>query len=365
MTTALASSDRRPADLAAATSALPSLTGLRWVAAAVVFLYHLGNQGFLRGAPQAVLGAVAGPGFTGVSLFFVLSGFVLTWSARPGSRARDFYRRRVARILPLHLVALGIALVLAATLIPSIRTANPWAVVANAGLVSAWVPRWWQAGNPVSWTLVCEAFFYAVFPLLLAATVRLGRRGLVALLLAATAAAATIAVLGTVLPGFGGSSIFPAARLPEFVAGIALALLMRRGHLTGPGPLPALGLLVVGWSAASLVLPKNSAAAVAFTVVGFLALVSALATWDLRGRRSPLAGRTMVRLGELSLAFYLVHLLVMQALKAVAGTGRGAPEDAALAGLALLLALAVAYALHRLVERPAQRLILTVGARPR
>jgi peptidoglycan/LPS O-acetylase OafA/YrhL len=44
---------------------------------------------------------------TGVSFFFVLSGFVLTWSARPDDIATGFWRRRIARIYPVHLVTAG------------------------------------------------------------------------------------------------------------------------------------------------------------------------------------------------------------------------------------------------------------------
>ncbi len=45
-------------------------------------------------------------GTSGVTFFFVLSGFVLTWSAQPGTKVFIFYRRRFARIWPAHIVAL-------------------------------------------------------------------------------------------------------------------------------------------------------------------------------------------------------------------------------------------------------------------
>ncbi|MFZ8428757.1 acyltransferase family protein, partial [Staphylococcus aureus] len=38
---------------------------------------------------------------------------------------------------------------------------------ANLLLISGWFPDWWQAGNPASWSLVCEAFFYLTFPLVI------------------------------------------------------------------------------------------------------------------------------------------------------------------------------------------------------
>lgn len=78
----------------------PSLTGLRFVAASLVFAYPAAlpvpsmrlfaddavAYGFYDRASQA--------GGLGVGFFFVLSGFILTWSARPGDTPRTFWRRR-------------------------------------------------------------------------------------------------------------------------------------------------------------------------------------------------------------------------------------------------------------------------------
>ncbi|MGH3417733.1 MAG: acyltransferase family protein, partial [Actinocrinis sp.] len=97
---------------------LDSLTGLRFLAAALVFFFHgsiefvFANQatqhGYLTGAATA--------GFVGVSFFFVLSGFVLTWSARPNDRARAFWRRRFFKIAPNYVVTYVAALILLAVI---------------------------------------------------------------------------------------------------------------------------------------------------------------------------------------------------------------------------------------------------------
>lgn len=79
---------------------LPSLTGLRFCSALLVFLYHttlLSNpiapanqQSFFGNRHQAyALARLFGSaGYAGVSFFFVLSGFVLTWSLRPTDAER-------------------------------------------------------------------------------------------------------------------------------------------------------------------------------------------------------------------------------------------------------------------------------------
>src|SRR5690242_14192774 len=99
-------------------SRLPSLTGLRFVAALCVFAYHawlpipalrLVND---DGVAYGVYGKVSQAGGLGVGFFFVLSGFVLTWSARPGDTPKSFWRRRIVKIYPNYAVAWLLAMVL-------------------------------------------------------------------------------------------------------------------------------------------------------------------------------------------------------------------------------------------------------------
>ena len=73
---------------------LDSLTILRGPAALFVFFYH---TRWAHVVPSASVG------YVGVALFFVLSGFVLTWSYKPADGAKKFYLRRFARVYPLHL----------------------------------------------------------------------------------------------------------------------------------------------------------------------------------------------------------------------------------------------------------------------
>ena len=87
---------------------LHTLTALRWPAAFAVFAFHVAPF-FLGTSLQTPIVYLTSAGPAGVSFFFVLSGFVLTWSRRTGDRRRDFYRRRFARIYPLHLVTWGAA----------------------------------------------------------------------------------------------------------------------------------------------------------------------------------------------------------------------------------------------------------------
>src|SRR6476661_1182191 len=91
---------------------LPALTGVRFFAAFYVVLFHF-TLWYFAAAPQWVRNIVSS-GYVGVDLFFVLSGFVLTYTYLvPGAShvpRREFWVARIARIYPMYLVALALAL---------------------------------------------------------------------------------------------------------------------------------------------------------------------------------------------------------------------------------------------------------------
>lgn len=342
---------------------LDSLTGLRFVAAFVVFGVHLVGVFYFR-SPFAVMTRAFVQGPTGVSFFFVLSGFVLTWSHRPSDRPRSFLRRRLARIGPLHLVTWGIAgcVLVAFSARPSTLDAlgslvllSPWAPSSSAHLTM----------NIPSWSLGCELFFYALFPLLLLGLAGASRRARWLIVVAALSLVVSLALLCA--PAAQGSGkewlvyYFPPTRLLEFVIGIVLALETQADRVPRLPLLPVAGLAAgayaaAGWSPSSLRL-------VAVTLVPYAALVVAAAQSDARRRWSLLRSPALVRLGEWSFAFYLVHWPVLM----LAGhLVRGTLSDATsvVVGLGCLAtSVAAAGALHVLVERPLELRLRT--ARPR
>ncbi|MFJ8437789.1 acyltransferase family protein [Kitasatospora griseola] len=343
---------------------LPSLTGLRWTAALMVFLFHVWIVEYFGGRIGGTLGFAFGAGNTGVSFFFVLSGFVLAWSTPPGSGGVvRFWRRRLARVYPLHLatalLALAMAYFLAAGTLPQTRQ-----LFANLFLVQSWPQdvSFYQSANPVSWSLACEAFFYLLFPLIVRPLRATGWRGSAVLAAVSTALVITMPMLvdGWLHPVDAGWAVyyFPLARLPEFLLGIALAELVRADRWQGPGLTVSLALTVGGYFMASQAdfLYRYAAC----TVIGFALLIPAAATADLRGEPSPWRGRLAVRLGELSFAFYMVHILVIRTGESLF---RPHPKEPWPTGLlvsctAFAISLAVAWLLHTLVEVPGRRLLL-------
>ncbi len=330
---------------------LPRLTSLRALAALIVFGYHIGHHtSWLPGA------RITSHGYVGVAFFFVLSGFVLTWSTSPGTSARTFWIRRFARVYPSHAAMFAVALALPVLAFP------PTLVAAGANLVllQAWFPQWDIAFgiNAVSWSLSCEAFFYLLAPLVIrAARARsLPRAGAIlgtwAAVCAVTAASLSLQSQAWDIALYTN----PLARSGEFVLGILIAIAVERGVRPRLHPaLPAVGIL--GWWLAltGVGLPQT-VVDVSFVPLFALTILS-LALADLEGRRSILRWRWAVYAGEVSFAFYLVHELVIMNLAALVGDGGTHVQRVAYPVLALALSTVAAIALHHGVERPAQKWI--------
>lgn len=334
----------------AAVSTLSSLTGIRAIAAFLVFWHH-GNE-YYDGAGSS--------GMVGVSLFYLLSGFLMAWVDRDSDTAATFYRRRFARIYPSYFVAVVLAIAL--SVMAGTFELEDFAAFT---LLQSWVPSesFYFAANAVFWSLSCEAFFYAAFPAVRLMTRRFASRGIWILGATAAAISVTIAWIGSLFPVSETLSwavvIFPPSRLPEFVIGVVLGTLVARGwrpRISVWFSFPLGAVAVVG---AALVPYAWSRFAV--TLVPFSILIVSLAAADLAGRRVFTQWRGIVKLGEWSYCFYLLHLMVMSACSAVANR-IDLPNYIAVA-VALPASVVAAWLLHIAVERP-MNVILRPKARP-
>ncbi|USX55952.1 acyltransferase [Lentzea sp. HUAS12] len=337
---------------------LPSLTGLRFVAALAVFGFHLNALGLFRGGPaESAMGLLFGPGAIGVSFFFVLSGFVLTWSARPGQAATSIWRRRAAKIYPNHVVAWFVALL--GLVVLGAHEVSAVSVVLGALLLQAWVPAEsvFFAVNTPAWSLSCEAAFYLAFPLLIRWVTRVTRPWWIAGALAAAVALVPVAAMLFPPPvEYWFVYVFPVTRALEFALGMVMARIVMTGQWIGLRPLPASALVLVAYFGSAHV--PGTFGFVAVTVVPLALLIAAVAVSDVDGTRSPWRSRPMVWLGEVSFAFYLVHHFVIrtvaEGLDELGVTGIPAVVPAA---LMFSVSLVLAWLLFRFVEKPAFRLL--------
>ena len=119
-------------------------------------------------------------GFTGTGLFFILSGFILTYIYwKPGSAQlriapAQFLFLRFSRIYPLHLLLLFVLLLLSMGNSKVPFTLQQWWV--QTALLQSFFPHQAEAWNFPSWALSSLLIFYALFPSLVARLSRLSRR---------------------------------------------------------------------------------------------------------------------------------------------------------------------------------------------
>jgi peptidoglycan/LPS O-acetylase OafA/YrhL len=354
---------------------LNSLTGMRAVAAAMVFVFHTTQPQITPFTGRTA--ADAGRWFTyfgpiGVSFFFILSGFVLTWSFRANDTPGRFYRRRLLRIYPNHLVTFAAALLLFASagVMTGTKATETRIWLPNVLLLHAWSPHLdVQLGvNPPSWSLSCEALFYLCFPLLFA-LVRIIRPGRLWAAAAVTAGlvVAVPALAYAVLPGIHGVNsfgmpvsldqlwfvyVFPPARMLEFVLGMLMARIVLTGRWVPVPPTAAVALAATGyWLTFKLPYLYRFEAA---TVIPLALLIAAAAVREGRGGRSVMRSRVMIRLGELSFAFFMVHAVMLVTLTRLFAGHRPWSDGQAYGVIAVYatLCLAAAWLLNTFVERP-------------
>lgn len=354
-------------------SRLPTLTGLRFPAALLVFFFHSSlmfpNIRLFAdtGLEKGYYATFAQAGGLGVTFFFVLSGFILAWSARPGDVARAFWRRRYVKIVPVYLVTWALAMVLVAG-----ATTTRSQGLATFFMVQSWVPdvaTYWGVNAP-GWSLSDEVLFYLLFPVLFWAIKRIPAQRLKYWIGAVVAAVAltpllTYAVIpqGTAtVPNWPTDSanwfwfayVFPPARLLDFALGILVARAVTAGRWRDIGMAWSGLLLVASYVAASFA-PLLYGLRVLCVVPAAL-LIAAGATADSEGRFSVFRSRPMVWLGEVSFAFYLVHFTVLNYVrKLLGGQLFGTLPSAAILLGDVVISLLVSWALYAWVEKPLTR----------
>lgn len=295
----------------------PTLDGLRGIAVALVIAQH---------ADVPLLSRAGG---VGVTMFFVLSGFLITTlllEERQRAGRIDFaafYQRRARRLLP----ALAVYLAVMAAAGLSLAT------IAAAAL---YVANWSFALNGPDpmlvhlWSLSIEEQFYIVWPLALLGLLRLPRRWMVGMLIA-------LIVVSTAL------------RVASTLAGDPYWWPFFATHLRADGLLAGGLLAFVPWTPGRLAVGAG-VAAVAFacllpsreghTIAGIsLAVAGSVVLVAVGRNQSPrsLAWRPLVYLGAISYGLYLWHFPLTEV----------APW-----WVAIPLAVAIAAASHRWIEQP-------------
>jgi len=335
---------------------LDSLQGLRALAFVAVFLGHCG---FGEGAPS-------------VSVFFVLSGFVLTYNcfgkALPEVSVVSslrFAKSRIARLYPLYLLTLMPALALS---VLSTTVHSQWSVgrmvqliltlVANLSLLQAWIPirSVYFAYNGVAWFLSACILMYFVFPAV-QEKMQNGWSKQVNVLLCLGIVLIQFAVAGIasiIKQHIWGNFnlawfvyIFPLFRLGDFLAGCCAGWTFLNSGITMKSKMTASILEIIGM--ALLIIPcicpipecfRNSVVYLpgAILTIYSLANEKGIFSWLL-------SNTVLVRLGNISGYAYLIHQVVINAADSI-----HIPKAAVVVGSFVLTMLA-AYVYRTLYNR--------------
>lgn len=346
---------------------LPSLTGLRFWAALLVVLYHLTRVvGPLPGADWLIY-----YGRTGVTFFFVLSGFVLAWTYT-GQRTRFvvFAWRRFARLWPLVAVTAGLSLLA----FDHVGVTIPrWQAATTFLFLQAWDQQWSVGANGAAWSLSDEAFFYLLFPVVLALATRRRWRGLlwVGVVIAQVVIWALFATQGWQAWTL---DYFPVTRVVQFVVGVLCGVAMRQGARAPVGYWVAVAgvvgfhLLLVPWERHTAAWPAGFGpySGSQWWVMPFFALlIMAAAQRDRTARPTLVRGPLSIRLGHWSYAWYLIHEVCIRVWVHDIGRPEGTLATLGVWVLLLLLTTGAAALLYTLVEHPAERLLRRIGPQPR
>lgn len=156
------------------------LDGLRGLAILAVVLYHLGLNFHATSKPEYALETLLHMGWAGVDLFFVLSGYLITGillrTRESPDYFRNFYARRILRILPLYFLVLTFFLLIVPNLLIILHPTDFWLPGADHDQAWYWVflsnihialtNQFQHATLGVTWSLSVEEHFYLVWPLI-------------------------------------------------------------------------------------------------------------------------------------------------------------------------------------------------------
>lgn len=299
--------------------AIQTLTSLRFFAALMVFFSHLCetlSYKFQSPLANFIWYQFLHEGYIGVTFFFILSGFILTYNYNSalntgGITRKRFFALRFARIYPTHFLTFFLALALAIIAGKPIFSA----ALSNLTLVQSFIsnPSYYFSYNAVSWSISDEMFFYLCLPFL----IRLNYK-----ILLPIACVAGLLIASSIFLHAGESKshwiyyINPCTRILDFILGIGLGKLFLNRHFNGHrmmfGCLELISVTAL-LLAIYMALRFNVHQTYRYDVFYMLpmAAIIFIFAWG-RGIFSRLLShKILVFLGEASFAIYMFHQLIM------------------------------------------------------
>jgi peptidoglycan/LPS O-acetylase OafA/YrhL len=328
----------------------------RFIAALGVFIFHLKNID--KGISPAWNGSYG----LFVDMFFILSGFVISYSYPATSTGlRSYVRflvRRIARIYPLHLLTLLIFAVLALVGISGPTSHASWLdFLHNLLLVQAWGVTDHLSFNSPAWSISAELFCYVLFPLfmLLAGRVSPLMLAIIVALCYGILAHAHLPIWQERSQMYGATFDFGMLRaLPSFLNGILLTVLFGLSSDYRRKPVAFAGIALFAGS----VLILNLYAKPDLAIILFSLAILVTATGESAFARFP-GSDWLGRLGNTSYAIYMVHevLLILLFKPAWHYFGLQPSMFPVFALVCCIILTVVADVTYHYVENPARKLI--------
>jgi len=337
----------------------PALDGVRALAVIAVLLFHAEVPGF-------------GGGYLGVSVFFTLSGYLIT-SLLAAEMERDgrvalgsFYARRARRLVPASLLVVMLVVAarsltdwfdavdsLRAQAIGSLLQVANWVFLAGGGSYQELLEQRAGTASPLEhyWSLAIEEQFYWIWPIAFVGLWRAGKtdRGRIVAVGVITAAAVVAAPVIAAVWGADAAYWSTPARVGEILLGAIAALVLRRRSAAprwaalAPLALGALAVCVVTFPTVG-----GPAYGGALPAVGLLSVALIVGLQAPSSTRAGVSAAPLVWIGTISYGVYLFHWPIFVVIDEER-LGVGGPI---LLLVRLTLTLVVAQASFSLFERP-------------
>ncbi|HEH9402284.1 TPA: acyltransferase [Aeromonas sobria] len=345
---------------------IKSLTSLRFFAALGVFFHHLGFLNSSTLVPIQNLVKYFFNGYAGVSFFYILSGFIISYSFKrhQGNGVfgyLDFMIFRISRLFPVHILSLLI-FCLCFGIYSNFGAVNISSFFSNVFLIHALIPKqeYYFGFNAVSWSISCELFFYVAFCFL----VRLKSKYLLALLSAILA----VVIFSLFNPPVELSQhwlfyINPIFRLPNFIIGMLLCRIYLStsfspstaiGNAMELGSIALLGITV--YISSNFISDMN----LRFDILFIPAMASIVMAFSYSsGLLSKLLSNSfMMLLGEASFSFYMMHwIIISKANEMIMPNPNDYVSIISFISVALTLSVALSILLYKAFEMPLNKLI--------
>ena len=355
-------------------SYLFGLDGLRAIAVFAVLLYHV--------APNLFVG-----GYVGVDFFFVISGFLITYrilqkTKNPDSpfSLKEFWLRRVRRLMPALVLLILVCVPLAAVIYPELLVGWPRQVVGALTYLTNWVEifhgsNYFDQATPMLlknlWSVAVEEQFYLIWPPILLLLLKIRGRHRHGLMMGVVGAIAlgSLALMGTLASPENYTRVYYGTDTHCFGLALGILLALMWGKESGPLSRQWLGsqrwtwvlapIGLVGFAALVCLVPDTSSFTYPFgLLLGSLCSLFLVASVVVRPtarftRTMELA--PMRWMGTRSYGIYLWHWPLIVFARILVPTAVGTLESLGVDIAAVIVSLGIAELSYRYVEEPIRR----------